>query len=135
MRLVEKISASALVILAVSRAMAQDWGKPARKPETIDMPEQPFSRPPAPDPRTGFNPVHRQMDDVIRFLPNTGPATGNTRPEIDDYASVDLTLRADRLRNLFDVDAREPTTGASASSLPYDLPLAGRSLYPGLRYH
>jgi iron complex outermembrane receptor protein len=69
---------------------------------------------------------------------------GDSRPQIDDYATVDLTLRADRLakgweaavsvRNLFDADAREPTAGASAANIPNDLPLPGRSLYLELRY-
>ena len=70
-------------------------------------------------------------------------ATDN-RPQIPDYTTTDLTLRSDRLhqdwefafsvRNLFDVDAREPTTAASAANLPNDLPLPGRSLYLELRH-
>jgi len=202
-------------------------GNPDLKPETIDMLELAFVWQPEPTLRTGLNLFHYRMDDVIRFVPNADPSTGNTaqnagsqhgsglemevtwdvahnlrlsgnyayqrsiddqtdrdaglaphhqlyaradwrfapgwtlngqakwvvdrerpagdaRPPIDDYATVDLTLRADRLRkgwevafsvrNLFDVDAREPTTGSSATNIPNDLPLAGRSLYLELRY-
>ncbi|MBC7700001.1 hypothetical protein [Aquabacterium sp.] len=57
---------------------------------------------------------------------------------------MDLTLRTDRadkgwdvamsVRNLLDVDAREPTPydmspGQPFISLPYDFPLQGRSVY------
>ncbi len=69
---------------------------------------------------------------------------GDSRPPIDDYVSVDLTLRRDKpgrgwepaisLRNLFDADVREPTSGASASNLPDDLPMPGRSVWLELRY-
>jgi len=68
----------------------------------------------------------------------------DSRPPIPNYTTTDLTLRSDRLhkdwelafsvRNLFDVDAREPTMAASAANLPNDLPLPGRSLYLELRY-
>jgi iron complex outermembrane receptor protein len=68
---------------------------------------------------------------------------GDNRPQIADYTTVDLTLRTVRLhkdievalsvRNLFNVDAREPTAAASATNLPYDLPLARRSLYAEMR--
>lgn len=63
---------------------------------------------------------------------------GDTRPKIDDYVLVDLSLRRTDLwghfeltlvaRNLFDEDAREP----SRSVIPDDFPLEGRSLWAGL---
>ena len=70
------------------------------------------------------------------------------RRAIADYRTVDLTLRraaprggglewALSLRNLFDEDAREPSTGPESAgfvSIPADLPLAGRSAYLELRY-
>lgn len=69
---------------------------------------------------------------------------GDTRSQIADYTTADLTLRTSQLhkdwelafsiRNLFNADAREPTAGAAASNLPYDLPLPGRSAYLELRY-
>ena len=61
---------------------------------------------------------------------------GDTRPKIADYRTVDLTLRTDRrrqpwdfaisVRNLFDVDAREPS--AAPGLIPNDLPLLSRSV-------
>jgi iron complex outermembrane receptor protein len=69
---------------------------------------------------------------------------GDSRPQIADYTTVDLTLRTVRLhkdlelafsvRNLFNVDAHEPTSGAAAVNLPYDLPLPGRSVYAEMRF-
>jgi iron complex outermembrane receptor protein len=66
--------------------------------------------------------------------------TGDTRPPVDDYTTVDLTLRYQQekqpwevglsVRNMFDADAREP----SDTSIPNDLPLAGRSLWGEVRY-
>jgi iron complex outermembrane receptor protein len=68
---------------------------------------------------------------------------GDNRPQIADYTTVDLTLRTDRLhkdievafsiRNLFNVDAREPTSGAAAVNIPYDLPLPRRSVFAEIR--
>ena len=63
----------------------------------------------------------------------------DNRPDIDDYALVDLTLRgrnilnhfetAVSVRNLFDEDAREP----SSAAIPNDLPLPERSIFFELR--
>jgi len=69
---------------------------------------------------------------------------GDTRPKIADYTTADLTLRTTQLRkdwelafsvrNLFNANAREPTSEATAVNIPDDLPLPGRSLYLELRY-
>jgi len=72
-------------------------------------------------------------------------AVGDTRPDIPDYTTVDLTLRTTRnqnawnfaasLRNIFNANAREPSlvaaplAGFPTSTIPDDLPLAGRSFY------
>lgn len=67
-------------------------------------------------------------------------AIGDIRPQVPDYTTVDLTIRtvenrgnwnfAMSLRNLFDAAVFEPTVGsATGSSLPNDLPMAGRSLW------
>ncbi|MCI0563279.1 MAG: TonB-dependent receptor, partial [Nitrososphaera sp.] len=69
----------------------------------------------------------------------------DSRPEIEDYSTVDLTLRrtgihdhwdlAFSVRNLFDSDVREPSlAGSPAASIPNDLPLAGRSFYGEVRF-
>jgi iron complex outermembrane receptor protein len=67
-------------------------------------------------------------------------SAGDTRSDIDDYTLVNMTLRRKRIakhwglaasvRNIFDEDAREPSTGA----IPDDYPLAERSVYAELRY-
>ena len=69
---------------------------------------------------------HRENDD--------------TRDEIDDYLLVDLTLRRDNIiknftlalavRNLFEEDAREPSSG----TIPDDYPMEGRNLWAEVSY-
>lgn len=64
-------------------------------------------------------------------------AFGDTRPDIDDYAVMDLTLRrssssgnwamAVSVRNLFDSKAREPSS--AAGQIPDDLPVNARMAY------
>lgn len=73
-------------------------------------------------------------------------AAGDTRPTVPDYTTVDLTLRTIRgrwefaasVRNMFNADVREPSLYAVAVSghpeiptslVPYDLPMAPRSVY------
>ena len=71
---------------------------------------------------------------------------GDTRPNIKDYATVDLTLRrtdikdhwelAFIIKNLFDADAREPSPFSQpAPAIPYDFPLPSRSFYGEVRYN
>lgn len=67
--------------------------------------------------------------------------SGDPRPPIDDYSVVNLTLQrrnianyvdaAISIRNLLDANAREPSD--SATSLPFDIPFAGRYVYGELR--
>ncbi|MGE5469106.1 MAG: TonB-dependent receptor plug domain-containing protein [Ignavibacteria bacterium] len=61
-------------------------------------------------------------------------APGDTRGALRGYNTIDATLRTDRgqkwnyavtLRNIFNVDAREPAPAA----IPNDFPLAGRAVY------
>ncbi len=78
----------------------------------------------------------------INWVAGRERVAGDARPQIDDYATVDLTLRrkqkndpwgmAASLRNLFDTDAREPS--AAPGSIPNDLPLPGRNFYLELSY-
>jgi iron complex outermembrane receptor protein len=69
---------------------------------------------------------------------------GDNRPPVADYTWVDLTLRrqhvlkyweiAFSVRNLFDVDAREPSlAGNTSAAIPHDLPLAERSFFGEIR--
>jgi len=69
----------------------------------------------------------------------------DTRPPVDDYATVDLTLRykplknwemAVAVRNLLDDDVREPSAGAgrTGTRVPEDFPMAGRNWFAEIRY-
>lgn len=70
-------------------------------------------------------------------------ATGDSRPDVPDYSTVDVTLRttgkrkpwdfAASIRNLFNAKPLEPTL-APGTALPNDLPLARRSLYLQVTY-
>lgn len=67
------------------------------------------------------------------------------RPDVDDYALFDLSLRktmdnalefALTVNNLFDEDAREPSPNSDPMPfIPNDLPLAGRSVLGEIRYN
>lgn len=69
--------------------------------------------------------------------------SGDTRPEVADYTTVDMTLRykskmepwnmALSAYNIFDADAREPSL--SPGRIPNDLPLASRSFMLELGYN
>jgi outer membrane cobalamin receptor len=72
---------------------------------------------------------------------------GDPRTPVDDYTTVDLTLRyqetkghwnfAASVQNLFDADARVPSSGPDADgmiAIPHDLPLAGRHYWLEMRY-
>jgi iron complex outermembrane receptor protein len=87
------------------------------------------------------------LDARFNWVAERKRAFGDPRSQIDDYATLDLTLRhknvkskwniAVGVRNLFDADVREPAPGPDTSgifNLPYDLPLAGRSYFTELRY-
>jgi len=64
-------------------------------------------------------------------------AAGDDRPPVADYATLDLSLRTDlgrdrvnfaaSVRNLFNVDVREPSLAPGL--IPNDLPQAGRAIY------
>ncbi len=69
-------------------------------------------------------------------------AAGDSRPQIDDYTSVDVTIRRKHLwgawdiaasvRNVFNADAREPSP--APGFIRNDLPLPGRNYFLELNY-
>ncbi len=69
-------------------------------------------------------------------------AAGDSRPQIDDYTSVDVTIRRKHLwgawdiaasvRNVFNADAREPSP--APGFIRNDLPLPGRNYFLELSY-
>jgi iron complex outermembrane receptor protein len=78
----------------------------------------------------------------LNWVADRERVAGDSRPQIGDYATVDLTLRrkqkndpwgtAASLRNLFDADAREPSL--APGGIINDLPLPGRNFYLELSY-
>ncbi len=83
-----------------------------------------------------------QLSSQVNYVADRSRAAGDTRPEIPDYTTVDLTLRSERPKqgwdvslsifNLFDADVREPSkTGAG---IPFDYRMPGRTLWLQGRY-
>lgn len=78
-----------------------------------------------------------QVGGQVNRVAGRKRAFGDSRPDIADYTTVDLTLRSSSIskgwefiasiRNLFDADAREPTS--ASDNIPGDLPLPRRSFY------
>ncbi len=79
----------------------------------------------------------------LNWVADRERVAGDTRPKIDDYVTLDVTLRRNKqhsdpwgvaasVHNIFDADAREPSL--APGGIPNDLPLAGRSFYLELSY-
>jgi outer membrane receptor for ferrienterochelin and colicins len=78
-----------------------------------------------------------QFDTTVNHVADRMREPGDTRPQIPDYTTVDLTLRREKfagdwnasamVTNLFGSNALEPTF--LSSGIPSDLPLPGRALY------
>lgn len=88
-----------------------------------------------------------QWGTTINHVADRKRLPGDSRPEIDDYTTVDLVLRREKLfgnlelrglvLNLFDADAREPSFAPGPlvpTPIPYDLPLPGRAFYVQMQY-
>jgi iron complex outermembrane receptor protein len=79
-----------------------------------------------------------QLGTTVNHVADRKREPGDTRPQIPDYTTVDLTLRREKLEgnwdvramvtNLFNADAREPTF-YSVLGMPSDLPLPGRAFF------
>jgi iron complex outermembrane receptor protein len=84
----------------------------------------------------------------LNWVASRKRSDADSRSDIDDFTLVDLTLRRRNLlknfelavavRNVFDEDAREPSSGPEAAGLPIsipdDYPLEGRSVWAEVRY-
>ncbi|WP_235513831.1 TonB-dependent receptor plug domain-containing protein [Aquabacterium parvum] len=78
-----------------------------------------------------------QVGGQVNRVAGRKRALGDSRPDVADYTTVDLTLRnasiskgwefAASIRNLFYADAREPTS--AGDNIPGDLPLPRRSFF------
>lgn len=83
------------------------------------------------------------LSPQINWVGDRKRQLGDTRAEVPDYKTVDLTLRSGRnfgrwefaasVRNLFDAKAFEPSLG-NPVLLPNDLPLSGRTLFAQASY-
>ncbi len=89
---------------------------------------------------------HWQLTPQAKWVIDRSRIAGDSRPAVDDYAWVDLTLRRKQLakhweaafsvRNLLDAGARDPSLfGRTSASIPNDLPLAGRSFFGEVRFN
>ncbi len=89
---------------------------------------------------------HTFFDVNLKAVLDRDRAIDDPREPVDDYATVNLTLRRTDIfnrfdiglvvRNLFDSDNRDPSsdTGLSATTVPLaDIPLAGREFWGELR--
>jgi len=73
----------------------------------------------------------------VNWVAERKRAAGDSRPDVPDYTSVDVSLHADRIkkgwdfsasiRNLFDADIREPSK--LGSGITFDLPMPGRTFW------
>jgi iron complex outermembrane receptor protein len=87
-----------------------------------------------------------QITPQAKWIVGRGRVDGDVRPPVPDYTWVDLTLRRKRIaehwevafsvRNLFDVNARDPSImGRASAAIPNDLPLASRSFFGEIRFN
>jgi iron complex outermembrane receptor protein len=93
------------------------------------------------------------LSPQVNWVADRKRAFGDTRPDVPDSTSVDLTLHSERgkgkwsfaasVRNLANATILEPTLYAApiaghpeipTSMIPNDMPLAGRSLYAEIRF-
>ncbi|MEK7991380.1 MAG: TonB-dependent receptor, partial [Thiotrichaceae bacterium] len=82
------------------------------------------------------------VNTQVNWVGERARTIGDSRPPVDGYTMVDLTLYGKlknslsikaSIRNLLDSNAYEPSLGPNYS-IPYDLPLAGRNYYLELSY-
>jgi iron complex outermembrane receptor protein len=108
--------------------------------DAANAPEQQFYIRGFADLPNNFN-VSLQLNSVM----DRNRALGDPRSDIDDYTTVDMTIRksfyGEQLelsllaKNIFDEDAREPSLNAvPVPAIPDDLPLAGRRIFGEIRY-
>ncbi|KAB2922799.1 MAG: TonB-dependent receptor [Dechloromonas sp.] len=82
------------------------------------------------------------LSTQVNHVADRRRAAGDTRPDLPDYTSTDLTLRSERSKsgwdfsasvyNLFNADIREPSR--TGSGITYDLPLPGRTFWLQARF-
>jgi outer membrane receptor for ferrienterochelin and colicins len=83
-----------------------------------------------------------QVGTAVNYVADRKREPGDTRSQIPDYTTVDMTLRREKflgnwdvrasVLNLFNRDAREPSF--APGNIPFDLPLPGRAFYIQLQH-
>lgn len=83
-----------------------------------------------------------QFGTTVNYVADRMREPGDTRAQIPDYTTVDMTLRREKfadgwtaratVTNLFNQDAKEPTL--MSVGMPSDLPLPGRAIYIQLQH-
>lgn len=83
-----------------------------------------------------------RLSGQVNYVADRQRPAGDSRPQIPDYTSIDLTLRSGQKKhgwdfsasifNLLNADIREPTK--AASGIVYDLPMPGRTFWLQARY-
>ena len=83
-----------------------------------------------------------QLGGTVNYVADRERQPGDTRPQIADYTTVDLSLRRQKafgnwdlratLLNVFNRDAREPTF--APGNVPFDIPLPRRAVNLELVY-
>lgn len=86
---------------------------------------------------------HWQLGTTINYVAGRTREPGDTRPQIPDYTTLDLSLRREKLNNdwdisasitnLFNSNAKEPSL--LSSGMTSDLPLSGRAFYIQAQYN
>lgn len=83
-----------------------------------------------------------QAGTVVNYVADRRRQSGDARPPVPDYTTVDLTVRREKIagnwefqatmRNLFNRNAREPSF--APGNIPFDLPLPGRAFYVQIQH-
>jgi outer membrane receptor for ferrienterochelin and colicins len=84
-----------------------------------------------------------QCGTTLNHVADRKRQPGDSRPQIADYSTLDLSLRREKfvgnwevratVLNLFNRDAREPSL--APGNIPFDLPLPGRAFYVQLQHN
>ncbi len=89
------------------------------------------------------------LDSQLHWIAARKRAFGDVRLPVNDYTTLDLTLRYKKLedsqwniafgvKNVFDEQGKEPSPGPNSSGfigIPYDLPMSGRQYFIEFRYY
>ena len=101
-------------------------GNSTLKPETIETIEAAIAWQIAPRIQLGFNVFHYEMEDILRFVPNSDPTTGNTAQNagrqvgkgFELEGSWDVSSSLKLAGNFSHQYAKDPDSGRRAANVP-----------------